>query len=83
MRPFGILLFIEPLFDEEALIAKLALNMMKIDFPSPEEILMRKQVKKEDAKAAIAARAVKVARAPIPPFFSLIKSSPEPTNVSK
>ncbi|GMN20300.1 hypothetical protein TIFTF001_048727 [Ficus carica] len=81
MRLFGTLLFIEPLFDEEALIAKLPLNMMKINFPTPEEILMRKRVEKEAAKAAAAVRAVEAARAPIPPLFPLIESSPEPSNM--
>ncbi|GMN73966.1 hypothetical protein TIFTF001_052291 [Ficus carica] len=41
-RLFGCPLFVEPLSDEEALITKLALDMMKIDFPSPKEILSRK-----------------------------------------
>ncbi|GMN49580.1 hypothetical protein TIFTF001_018746 [Ficus carica] len=78
---FGTPLFIEPLFDEEALIAELALNTMKIDFPSPKEILARKRVEKEDAKAAAAAKAAKVAQVLTPSPFPLIESFPEPLNV--
>ena len=60
-RLFSNLLFIEPLTDEEALIAELALDITKIDFPSPEELLAIKRAEKEAAKAAAATRATEVA----------------------
>ncbi|GMN21558.1 hypothetical protein TIFTF001_040054 [Ficus carica] len=49
-RVFGTPLSSKPLFDEEALITELALNMLMIDFPSPKEILARKQAAKTPAK---------------------------------
>ena len=82
-RLFSTSLFIEPLFDEEALIAKLPLDTMKIEFPSPKELLARKRVEKETAKAAIAARAAQAARALEPPPLPIIESSPEPSNLSE
>ncbi|GMN51473.1 hypothetical protein TIFTF001_020624 [Ficus carica] len=42
-RLFGTSLFIEPLFDEEVLIAELALDMMKINFLYSKELLAMKK----------------------------------------
>ncbi|GMN73963.1 hypothetical protein TIFTF001_052290 [Ficus carica] len=42
-RLFGSLLFIESLSKEVALITRLSLDMIKIDFPSPKEIISRKR----------------------------------------
>ncbi|GMN59248.1 hypothetical protein TIFTF001_028338 [Ficus carica] len=73
---FNTLLFIKPLSDKEALITELALNTMKIDFPSPKEILVRKQEEKEVVKAITTAKVTEAAQALIPPHFPLIESSP-------
>lgn len=54
-RLFDTPLFIELLSDEDDLIAELALNTMKIDFPSPKKILAKKRVEKKAVKAAEAA----------------------------
>ncbi|GMN64404.1 hypothetical protein TIFTF001_033479 [Ficus carica] len=56
-RLLSTLLFIKPLYDKEALITELALSMMHIEFPSPKELLVRKRVEKEVAKAAPTAKA--------------------------
>ncbi|GMN64740.1 hypothetical protein TIFTF001_033803 [Ficus carica] len=74
-RLFSTLLFIEPLFDEEALIAELALDMMNIEFPSPKELLTRKKA------AKVAAAATAASRVSEPPPLPLIESSPESSNV--
>lgn len=79
-RLFDTLLFIEPLFDEETLVIELALDMMRIDFPSPNELFARNRVEKEAAKAA---KAVKADRSSIPLPLSIIESSPKPSNVSE
>ncbi|GMN46098.1 hypothetical protein TIFTF001_015278 [Ficus carica] len=47
----------QPLFDEETLVIELALDMMRIDFPSPNELFARNRVEKEAAKAAKAVKA--------------------------
>ena len=73
-RLFGTPLFIEPLSDEEALIAEFALSMIK-------EILTRKRAEKEAVKAAAAAKASEVAQVLTSTPFPLIESSPEPSNV--
>ena len=77
-RLFGTPLFIEPLSDEEALIAKLASDMMKIDFPSSKEILARKLAEK-----VVVAKAAEATQALTPTPFPFIKSSPQPSNVPK
>ncbi|GMN54160.1 hypothetical protein TIFTF001_023289 [Ficus carica] len=50
-RLFGTPLFIEPLSDEDALIAELALDTMNVDFPNPKDLLARKRAQKEATKA--------------------------------
>ncbi|GMN55245.1 hypothetical protein TIFTF001_024374 [Ficus carica] len=51
MRLFGTPLFIEPLSDEEALIAELALDTMSVEFPNPKDLLAKKKAQKKAAKA--------------------------------
>ena len=80
-RLFDTLLFIEPLTDEEALIAELVLDTMKIDFPTPKELLIRKQEKNKAAKAAAVAKVAEVVLGLVPPPFPIIKSSPKPSFV--
>ena len=80
-RHFGTLLFIKPLSDEETMIVELALDTMKINFPSPKELLTRKRAEKEIAKATFVAKAAHATQAlelqPLP----YIESFPEPSNV--
>ncbi|GMN66987.1 hypothetical protein TIFTF001_036052 [Ficus carica] len=54
-RLFGPPLFIEPLSDEEALIAEFALDTMSVAFPSAKDLLAKNKAKKEAEKAAKAA----------------------------
>ncbi|GMN46178.1 hypothetical protein TIFTF001_015361 [Ficus carica] len=68
----GTPLFIEPLFDEEALIVELALDTMNIEFPSLKELLARKKAQKEAAKAAAAEKTAQAGRASEPPPFLLL-----------
>lgn len=81
MRLFDIPLFIEPLSNKEAFIVELALETMKIDFPSPKELIARKQAEKEAAKATTVVRATEAAQALISHPFPLIESSHKPLNV--
>ena len=74
-RLFGPPLFIEPLSDEEALIAELALDTMSVEFPNPKDLLAKKKAQKEAAKATAAEKA---ARENEPPPLLVIESSPEP-----
>ncbi|GMN60134.1 hypothetical protein TIFTF001_029228 [Ficus carica] len=73
-RLFGPPLFIEPLFDKEALITELALDIMSVEFPNPKDLLAKKKAQKEAAKAAAASSA----RGNEPPPLLVIESSPEP-----
>ncbi|GMN65351.1 hypothetical protein TIFTF001_034416 [Ficus carica] len=73
-RLFGTPLFIEPLTDEEALIAVLALDTMSLEFPNPKDLLANKNVQKEAKKAAVASSA----QGNEPPPLLVIESSPEP-----
>ncbi|GMN21858.1 hypothetical protein TIFTF001_045565 [Ficus carica] len=75
---FGTLLFIEPLTDEEALIADLALDMMSIEFPNPKDLLAKKKAQKEAEMAVAAAAAASSARGNEPPPLPVIESSPNP-----
>lgn len=78
---FGTPLFIKPLSDEEALIAELALDTMKIDFSSPKKLLVRKKVEKEAVKVALVAKAAYISRALEPPLLPYIGSSLDPSNI--
>ncbi|GMN46216.1 hypothetical protein TIFTF001_015403 [Ficus carica] len=80
-RLFGTPLFIKPFSDEEALIAELALSTMKINFPSPKEIIASKWAEKEATKAAAATKAAEAAQVLTPTSFPLSDSSPELSNV--
>ncbi|GMN23839.1 hypothetical protein TIFTF001_040502 [Ficus carica] len=80
-RLFGTPLFIEPLSDEEALIAELVLDTMDVDFPNPKDLLARKKAQKEAAKAAAAEKAAQAGRATEPQLLLVIKSSSEPSAV--
>ncbi|GMN47317.1 hypothetical protein TIFTF001_016500 [Ficus carica] len=80
-RLFGTPLFIEPLSDEEALIVELTLDTMKVDFPSPKELLAWKKAEKEAVKAAATENAAQAGRVTEPPSLPIIESSPEPSNV--
>ena len=54
-RLFGTPLFIEPLSDEEALFAELALDTMSVEFPNLKDLLRKKRAQKKAAKAAAVA----------------------------
>lgn len=54
---------------------------MKINFPSPKELLIRKRVQNEATKVAIVAKAAKVARGLVPSPLLIIESSPKPSTV--
>ena len=80
-RLFGIPLFVEPLTDEEALIAEFALDTMNVEFPSPKDLLAKRKAAREAAKAAAAAKAANAEKAPEgsqPVPLPVIESSPEP-----
>ncbi|GMN69678.1 hypothetical protein TIFTF001_038725 [Ficus carica] len=76
-RLFGTPLFIEPLFDEEALIAELASDTMVMEFPKPKNLLAKRKAKKEVAAAAAAA-SENVLKGNKPAPFPVLESSPEP-----
>ena len=80
-RLFGPPLFIEPLTDEEALIADFALDSLAMEFPNPKDLMAKRKAKKEAEKAAAAAAAAAAANVqqvnePAP--FQVLESSPEP-----
>ncbi|GMN47593.1 hypothetical protein TIFTF001_016757 [Ficus carica] len=77
-RLFGTPLFIEPLSDEEALIAELALDTMNVDFPNPKDLLAKKKAQKEAAKAAATEKGAQANRMTEPPPLPVIESSLEP-----
>ncbi|GMN51391.1 hypothetical protein TIFTF001_020548 [Ficus carica] len=77
-RLFGTPLFIEPLTDEDTLIAESALDTMSVEFPNPKDLLAKKKAQKEAEKAAVVAAAASSARGNEPPFLPVIESSPEP-----
>ncbi|GMN28784.1 hypothetical protein TIFTF001_041223 [Ficus carica] len=73
-RLFGPPLFIEPLSDEEALIAELVLDTLNVEFPNPKDLLAKKKAQNEAAKAATASSA----RGNKAPPLSIIESSSKP-----
>ena len=75
-RLFGTPLFIEPLTDEEDLIADFALDTMNVEFPSPKDLLAKRKAIKEAAKAAAAEKAATKSSEPTP--LPVLESSPEP-----
>ena len=74
-RLFGTLLFIESLFDEEALIAELAPDTMKIEFPYPKELFARNKTEKKAVKAEAATKAAHAGRVIEPLPLPYIESS--------
>ncbi|GMN60247.1 hypothetical protein TIFTF001_029334 [Ficus carica] len=73
-RLFGIPLFVDPLTDEEALIAEFALDSLVMEVPTPKDIMAKRRAKKEAERAA-AASAGQVNE---PEPFPVLESSPEP-----
>ncbi|GMN75008.1 hypothetical protein TIFTF001_052505, partial [Ficus carica] len=80
-RLFGIPLFVDPLTDEEALIAEFALDSLVMEVPTPKDIMAKRRAKKEAERAAAAAAAAAAASAGQvnePEPFPVLESSPEP-----
>ncbi|GMN70115.1 hypothetical protein TIFTF001_039159 [Ficus carica] len=80
-RLFGAPLFIEPLSDEEALIAELALDTMVMEFPYPKDLLAKRKAMKEAKKAAVAVAAAaseNVLKGNEPAPYPVLESSPKP-----
>ncbi|GMN58221.1 hypothetical protein TIFTF001_027322 [Ficus carica] len=80
-RLFGLPLFIEPLTDEEALIANFALDSLAMEFPNPKDLMAKRKAKKEAEKvaaAAAAAAAANIHQVNEPTPFPVLESSPEP-----
>ncbi|GMN25450.1 hypothetical protein TIFTF001_047725 [Ficus carica] len=73
-RLFGTPLFVDPLTDEEALIAEFALDSLVMEVPTPKDIMAKRRAKKEAERAA-AASAGQVNE---PEPFPVLESSPEP-----
>ena len=83
-RLFGTPLFIEPLSDEEALIADFALDSLVMEVPTPKDIMAKRRAKREAEKAAAAAAAAaNVGQSNEPEPFPPLESSPEPPAVPK
>ncbi|GMN19658.1 hypothetical protein TIFTF001_039862 [Ficus carica] len=81
MRLFGTPLFVDPLTDEEALIAEFALDSLVMEVPTPKDIMAKRRAKKEAERAAAAAAAAAAASAGQvnePEPFPVLESSPEP-----
>ncbi|GMN21586.1 hypothetical protein TIFTF001_043347 [Ficus carica] len=74
-RLFGTSLFVDPLTDEEALIAEFALDSLVMEVPTPKDIMAKRRTKKEAERAAAAASAGQVNE---PEPFPVLESSPEP-----
>ncbi|GMN22564.1 hypothetical protein TIFTF001_043541 [Ficus carica] len=74
-RLFGTPLFVDPLTDEEALIAEFALDSLVMEVPTPKDIMAKRRAKKEAERAAAAASAGQVNE---PEPFPVLESSPEP-----
>ncbi|GMN27825.1 hypothetical protein TIFTF001_044164 [Ficus carica] len=80
-RLFGTPLFVDPLTDEEALIAEFALDSLVMEVPTPKDIMAKRRAKKEAERAAAAAAAAAAASAGQvnePEPFPVLESSPEP-----
>ncbi|GMN64825.1 hypothetical protein TIFTF001_033886 [Ficus carica] len=76
-RIFGTPLFVEPLTNEEALIADFALDSLVMEIPNPKDIMAKRRAKKEAERAAAAA-AANVGQSNEPAPFPILESSPEP-----
>ncbi|GMN60217.1 hypothetical protein TIFTF001_029310 [Ficus carica] len=75
-RLFGTPLFVDPLTDEEALIAEFALDSLDMEIPTPKDIMAKRRAKKEAKRAAAAAANAGQVNEPEP--FPVLESSPEP-----
>ncbi|GMN31395.1 hypothetical protein TIFTF001_041583 [Ficus carica] len=78
-RLFGTALFVNPLTDEEALIAEFALDSLVMEVPTPKDIMAKWRAKKEAERAAAAA-AASAGQVNEPEPFSVLESSPEPSS---
>ncbi|GMN22944.1 hypothetical protein TIFTF001_043604 [Ficus carica] len=74
-RLFGTPLFVDPLTDEEALIAEFALDSLVMEVPTPKDIMAKRRAKKEAERAAAAAASAGQVNEPEP--FPVLESSPE------
>ena len=79
-RLFGSPLFIEPLTDEEALVADSVLDRMDFKLPSSQDLLAKKKAALK-AKKEAAAKAAKAAQGSAPEPLPVLESSPEPPPV--
>ncbi|GMN58688.1 hypothetical protein TIFTF001_027794 [Ficus carica] len=77
-RLFGTPLFVDPLTDEEALIAEFALDSLVMEVPTPMDIMAKRRAKKEAERATAAAAAASVGQVNEPEPFPVLESSPEP-----
>ncbi|GMN68239.1 hypothetical protein TIFTF001_037312 [Ficus carica] len=81
-RLFGTPLFVDPLTDEEALIAEFALDSLVMEVPTPKDIMAKRRAKKEAERAAAAAAAAaataSAGQVNEPEPFPVLESSPEP-----
>ncbi|GMN64106.1 hypothetical protein TIFTF001_033180 [Ficus carica] len=81
-RLFGTPLFVDPLTDEEALIAEFSLDSLVMEVPTPKDIMAKRRAKKEAERAAVAATAAAAAASAgqvnEPEPFPVLESSPEP-----
>ncbi|GMN23776.1 hypothetical protein TIFTF001_040492 [Ficus carica] len=77
-RLFDTPLFVDPLTDEEALIAEFALDSLVMEVPTPKEIMAKRKAKKEAERAAAAAAAASAGQVNEPEPFPVLESSPEP-----
>ncbi|GMN67143.1 hypothetical protein TIFTF001_036207 [Ficus carica] len=80
-RLFGTPLFVDPLTDEEALIAEFALDSLVMEVPTPKDIIAKRRAKKEAERAAAAtaaAAATSAGQVNEPEPFPVLESSPEP-----
>ncbi|GMN70568.1 hypothetical protein TIFTF001_039609 [Ficus carica] len=77
-RLFDTPLFVDPLTDEEALIAEFALDSLVMEVPTPKDIVAKRRAKKEAERAAAAAAAASAGQVNEPEPFPVLESSPEP-----
>ncbi|GMN61549.1 hypothetical protein TIFTF001_030636 [Ficus carica] len=77
-RLFGTPLFVDPLTDEEALIAEFVLDSLVMEVPTPKDIMAKRRAKKEAERAATAAVAASAGQVNEPEPFPVLESSPEP-----
>ncbi|GMN57871.1 hypothetical protein TIFTF001_026979 [Ficus carica] len=75
-RLFGTPLFVDPLTDEEALIAEFTLDSLVMEVPTPKDIMAKCRAKKEAERAAAAAASAGQVNEPEP--YPVLESSPEP-----